>query len=297
MPELPEVEVVRRGLSSFVIGSAFNRVEVRHARAIRRNEGSFTDQLQGAVIQHISRRGKFVWCVLDRPEALVVHLGMSGQFRVYPWDGQVAPLDEREHPHLRILCELEQPTGAILDLHFLDQRTFGGMHLSTLVPGEGGEHLPVSVAHIARDPLDPRFDVAELVRKFHNSQSEIKRVLLNQSIMSGVGNIYADESLFRSGLHGSINAGQLSEKQILELVTHVKDVMREALDEGGTSFDALYVNVNGESGYFSRSLSVYGREGEPCDRCGSDIQRIAFMNRSSFFCGKCQPGIPAVAHS
>ena len=297
MPELPEVEVVRRGLSSFVIGSTFNRVEVRHSRAIRRNEGSFADQLQGAVIQHISRRGKFVWFVLDRPEALVVHLGMSGQFRIYPWTDQVSPVGERDHPHLRILCELEQPTGAILDLHFLDQRTFGGMHVSTLVPGEDGERLPVSVAHIARDPLDPRFDVANLVRKFHNSQSEIKRVLLNQSIMSGVGNIYADESLFRSGLHGSINAGQLSEKQILELVTHVKDVMCEALDEGGTSFDALYVNVNGESGYFSRSLSVYGREGEPCDRCGSAIQRIAFMNRSSFFCGKCQPRIPAVAHS
>lgn len=296
MPELPEVEVVRRGLTPFLHNSTLNRVEVRHDRATRRNPGSFTDQLQGCVIRHVSRRGKFLWCVLDQPEALVVHLGMSGQFRVYPWTDQEVPAEQRSHPHLRILCELEQPSGAKLDLHFLDQRTFGGMHLSPLVSGDRGDHIPESVAHIARDPLDPEFNVRDFVQKIHNSRSEIKRVLLNQSILSGIGNIYADEALFRSSLHGSVIAGEVTEKDLLELVSHVKDVMNEALDEGGTSFDALYVNVNGESGYFSRSLAVYGREGEPCDRCGSDIQRISFMNRSSFFCGKCQPRIPAVAH-
>lgn len=297
MPELPEVEVVRRGLTPYLHNSTINRVEVRHDRAVRRNQGSFPDQLQGRLIHHISRRGKFLWCVLDQPEALVVHLGMSGQFRVYPWTDKGAPTEVRRHPHLRILCELEQSSGAVLDLHFLDQRTFGGMHTSPLVSGDHGDHIPESVKHIARDPLDPQFDVLEFINTIHNSQSEIKRVLLNQSIISGIGNIYADEALFRSGLHGSVVVSELTEETILQLVAHVTDVMNESLDEGGTSFDSLYVNVNGESGYFSRSLSVYGREGEPCDRCGSDIQRISFMNRSSFFCGKCQPRTPAVAHS
>lgn len=297
MPELPEVEVVRRGLTPYLQNSTINRVEVRHDRAVRRNQGSFPDQLQGSLIHHISRRGKFLWCVLDQPEALVVHLGMSGQFRVYPWTDKGAPTEERSHPHLRILCELEQSSGAVFDLHFLDQRTFGGMHVSPLVSGDHADHIPESVKHIARDPLDPQFDVVDFISKIHNSQSEIKRVLLNQSIISGIGNIYADEALFRSGIHGSVVGAELTEGTILQLVAHVTDVMNESLDEGGTSFDALYVNVNGESGYFSRSLSVYGRESEPCDRCGSDIQRISFMNRSSFFCGKCQPRTPAVAHS
>ncbi len=288
--------MVRRGLMSFMQGASVRRVEVRHSRAIRRNEGPFSDQLQGAVIRHVSRRGKFLWCVLDRPYALVVHLGMSGQFRVYPWIDQKPPLGPRGHPHLRALFEIAQKKGGQSDLHFLDQRTFGGMHVSQLVETDSGEHIPQSAAHIARDPLDPLFDVDLLVDKLRITQSEIKRVLLNQSVISGVGNIYADEALFRSGFHGSINADQLTKEDVYQLVTHVKNVMIEALDKGGTSFDALYVNVNGESGYFSRSLAVYGREGEPCEQCGSPIERMSFMNRSSFFCGNCQRGNPAVAH-
>lgn len=302
MPELPEVEVVRRGLTPFVKGSKIDHVEVRHARSVRRNEGQFEDQLAGATIEHVSRRGKFMWCVLDRPDALVVHLGMSGQFRVYPWIDQESVLEARSHPHLRVLCELalEQQgnrDGGKYDLHFLDQRTFGGMHLSPLVEVDTGEYVPQSVAHIARDPLDPRFDIDLFVDRVGTTPSEIKRVLLNQSVISGVGNIYADEALFRTGLHGSIPASQLDQESVHRLVANVTDVMNEALDEGGTSFDALYVNVNGESGYFSRSLAVYGREGQPCERCGSAIERISFMNRSSFFCGKCQPRNPAVAHA
>lgn len=297
MPELPEVEVVRRGLMPFIQGSRIHRVEVLHPRAIRRNEGPFVDLLQGANIHHVSRRGKFLWCVLDRSEALVVHLGMSGQFRVYPWTAHNNPAVERGHPHLRILFELDQQKGARIDLHFLDQRTFGGMHLSPLVECGLGEYVPQTVAHIARDPLDPCFDLEILVGKLRNTHSEIKRVLLNQSVISGVGNIYADEALFRSGLHGSIPASELNTEDVRNLVSQVKNVMNEALDEGGTSFDALYVNVNGESGYFSRSLAVYGREGQPCDRCGASIERISFMNRSSFLCGQCQPRNPAVAHA
>lgn len=301
MPELPEVEIVRRGLTPFVQGSTFKTVEVRHVRSVRRNPGSLPDQLQGSLIEHVSRRGKYLWCVLQGPHALVVHLGMSGQFRVYPWVGRKPPVLERDHAHLRILAVLKRPSGELLDLHFLDQRTFGQVHVSPLVSvntgdtADANEFLPASLTHIARDPLDPFFDVERMVSKVGRSPSEIKRVLLNQTVMSGVGNIYADEALFRSGIRGSRIASDLTAGRVHELVSHVKDVMNESIGEGGTSFDALYVNVNGESGYFSRTLAVYGREGEACTQCGSAIQRISFMNRSSFFCNKCQPATSAVA--
>lgn len=295
MPELPEVEVVRRGLVPHVTNTVIHLVEVRHPRSIRRNIGSFEERLQGTAIHHISRRGKFMWFVLNGPDALVVHLGMSGQFRIYPMSTESSTESERDHPHLRLRFELDRNSGGLVDLHFLDQRTFGGMHLSPMTETDRGEQIPESVTHIARDPLDPHFSLKEFTSRLAGKTSEIKRVLLDQTVISGVGNIYADEALFRSGLHGSIIAGSLPERSVEELVTHVKDVMNEALVQGGTSFDALYVHVNGDSGYFSRSLSVYGREGEPCERCGSLISRVKFMNRSSFFCAQCQPRTPVVA--
>jgi len=161
---------------------------------------------------------------------------------------------------------------------------FGGLSVSA-----GGAGLPPEIAHIARDPLDEQFDLDDVVRRVRRRTSGIKRLLLDQNLVSGVGNIYADEALWRARLHGERPGERLTGPQVRELLGHVRDVMTDALAQGGTSFDALYVNVNGESGYFDRSLHAYGREGEPCDRCGTAIRRVAFMNRSSYFCPRCQP--------
>jgi formamidopyrimidine-DNA glycosylase len=183
-------------------------------------------------------------------------------------------------PHLRVRFTF---TDGGPQLRFVDQRTFGGLAVSP-----GGAALPAEIAHIARDPFDPEFDAALVGSALRRRRTTVKRALLDQTLISGVGNIYADESLWRSGLHGGRACEALSRPAVNALLGHVTDVMREALVEGGTSFDALYVNVNGESGYFDRQLAVYGREGLPCRRCGAAIRREPFMNRSSFSCPRCQ---------
>lgn len=289
MPELPEVEVVRRGLARYVNGALISGLQVLNARAVRQNAGDLPQQITGAKIHHVSRRGKYLWFVLDRPEVLVAHLGMSGQFRVHH-AGETPP------KHLRVNFQLRTAAADSVELQFVDQRTFGGMYVSDTQVIDDGELLPRSIAHIARDPLDPRFDTERFIEVLGHKRVAVKRVLLDQTVISGVGNIYADESLFRAGIHGSSPTGDLETQAVRTLLGHVTDVMNEALEQGGTSFDSLYVNVNGESGYFSRSLDVYGREGEPCSRCGESIVRVKFMNRSSYFCPKCQPDPSVVAH-
>jgi formamidopyrimidine-DNA glycosylase len=286
MPELPEVEVVRRGLERWVSGRTIDAVEVRHPRAVRRHaagEADFAQRLVGRRIAGASRRGKYLWLPLALPggpadEAVVGHLGMSGQLLVQPRDAQ-------DETHLRVRIGFADGGR---ELRFVDQRTFGGLAVADLVLDDAGGHIPEPVAHIARDPLDPLFDDGAFVRRVRSRGSQIKRVLLDQSIASGVGNIYADEALWRSRLHGNRCADRLTSGQVRSLLGHVRDVMTEALAQGGTSFDDLYVNVNGESGYFDRSLAAYGQEGLPCPRCRAPIRRIAFMNRSSFFCPTCQ---------
>jgi len=280
MPELPEVEVVRRGLQAHVAGRTITAVQVRHPRAVRRHvpgAADLTARLTGARITGTDRRGKFLWLTLgaDDQTALVVHLGMSGQMLL-------GPLERAEH--LRIAVELDDGTA----LSFVDQRTFGGWQLADLVTVDGSR-LPEPVAHIARDPLDPGFDRGGVVTVLRRKHSEIKRQLLDQTVVSGIGNIYADEALWRAGVNGARIAGKLTRRQLGELLDSAAEVMREALGQGGTSFDSLYVNVNGESGYFDRSLNVYGREGRNCRRCGAVIRREKFMNRSSFYCPRCQP--------
>jgi formamidopyrimidine-DNA glycosylase len=278
MPELPEVEVVRRGLEAFVTGRSITAVRVHHPRAVRRHEGGpadLTARLLESTITGTGRRGKFLWLILDGTDALVVHLGMSGQMLL----GEV-PKPE----HLRIAALLDDGT----TVSFVDQRTFGGWMLAELVTVDGTE-VPEPVAHIARDPLDPLFDRAAVVKVLRGKHSEIKRQLLNQTVVSGIGNIYADESLWRAKVNGARLASTLSKPTLGAILDHAGDVMRDALDQGGTSFDSMYVNVNGESGYFERSLDAYGREGEPCGRCGAVMRREKFMNRSSFYCPKCQP--------
>jgi formamidopyrimidine-DNA glycosylase len=278
MPELPEVEVVRRGLEAHVAGKTITAVRVNHPRAVRRHEAGpadLTARLLNMRITGTGRRGKYLWLTLSDDSALVVHLGMSGQMLLGP---------VRNEGHLRIAALLDDGTA----LSFVDQRTFGGWMLTDVVTVDGTD-VPAPVAHIARDPLDPRFDREGVVEVLRRKHSEIKRQLLDQTVVSGIGNIYADEALWRVKINGTRLASSLSRKQLGALLDAATEVMTDSLGEGGTSFDSLYVNVNGESGYFERSLDAYGREGEPCRRCGAVMRREKFMNRSSFYCPRCQP--------
>jgi formamidopyrimidine-DNA glycosylase len=295
MPELPEVETVRDGLQRWVVGHSVTAVEVRHPRSVRRHLGGGDDlaaRLIDARFVAAKRRGKFLWLPLaDADEstpkrgsvsdsALVAHLGMSGQLLVQPHGA-----DDEKHLHVRIVL------GDGNELRFVDQRTFGGVFLDDLVAtaDRPEELIAASVAHIARDPLDSSFDDAGFITRLRGKNSAVKRCLLDQTLLSGVGNIYADEALWRAMLHGERAASRLTRSQALQLLQCVRDVLGEAIRAGGTSFDALYVNVNGQSGYFERSLNVYGRAGHACRRCGAVIRRSAFMNRSSYFCPVCQP--------
>jgi formamidopyrimidine-DNA glycosylase len=279
MPELPEVEVVRRGLQARVVGKTITAVRVHHPRAVRRHDAGpadLTARLLDAKITGTDRRGKYLWLLLDGPDtALVVHLGMSGQMLL----GEVPRAD-----HVRISALLDDGTV----LSFADQRTFGGWMLADLTDVDGSV-VPAPVAHLARDPLDPRFDADAVVKVLRRKHSELKRQLLDQQVVSGIGNIYADEALWRAKVHGARIAATLSRRQLTAVLDAAADVMGDALAQGGTSFDSLYVNVNGESGYFDRSLDAYGREGKPCRRCGAVMRREKFMNRSSFYCPRCQP--------
>ena len=283
MPELPEVEVVRRGVERHLVGHRIDKVEVLHPRPVRRHlagPDDFTQALQGTRVTAARRRGKYLWFPLDSGDALLGHLGMSGQFLVH-----TTPVpDER---NLRVRLTLDDGS----ELRFVDQRMFGGLSVS-----RGGAVLPPEIAHIALDPLDPHFDDDSFVALVRRKRSGIKRILLDQSAISGVGNIYADEALWLAKVHGDRLGERLRARDIRAVLAGVREVMAAALGEGGTSFDSLYVNVNGESGYFDRSLHVYGQEGLPCARCGTPIRRVSFMNRSSYFCPRCQPA-PRAARS
>lgn len=345
MPELPEVETVRAGIADHSLSRPVRAVRVVDARSLRRHlpgPAQFEAALTGRALRGAYRRGKYLWLTLSESdgtladEALVVHLGMSGQLLVRDEPREASESDSAseaearaafdEQPrHLRVALELGPSgttggaAGAGQRLLFVDQRIFGGMFLSPLVPdipaavaankaaagevapGEVPERflvserflVPEAVKHIARDPLDEFFDPAAVRRKFLRTSSGIKKVLLDQSVISGVGNIYADEALWRARLHYAKPARTLSAAQTRDLLEAVTDVLRESLAAGGTSFDALYVNVLGESGYFERSLNAYGRAGEPCHRCAeagrtSLIVREPFQNRSSYRCPHCQ---------
>lgn len=282
MPELPEVEVVRRGLADHVVGRAITAVEVRHPRAVRRHvpgPQDFAARLDGRTVSAACRRGKYLWLELDKPaessaEVVLAHLGMSGQLLVQP----ATALDET---HLRIRLRLDDGN----ELRFVDQRTFGGLS----VEDRTDDGLPAPVAHIARDPFDPAYVVDEAVARIRRRDTGLKRALLDQTVVSGIGNIYADEALWRAKLHWARATATLDRPSARRVLDAAADVMAAALGEGGTSFDTLYVNVNGESGYFERSLAVYGQEGHPCPRCGTPVRRESFMNRSSYSCPRCQP--------
>jgi formamidopyrimidine-DNA glycosylase len=276
VPELPEVETVRRGLAEHVAGRAVDEVEVLHPRAVRRHAAGAADfaaALGGRVLEAPRRRGKYLWLPVG-DDALLAHLGMSGQLLVGERDRPLSP-----HVRVRFTFRDGGP-----DLRFTDQRTFGHLLFSP-----GGAELPAVIAHIAPDPLEAAFDRAAFAARLRSRRTGIKRALLDQSLVSGVGNIYADEALWRARLHWARPADRLRGPDVNRLVDAVQAVFADALNVGGTSFDHLYVNVNGQSGYFERSLAVYGRAGQPCPRCGAPVRRDAFMNRSSYSCPACQP--------
>ncbi|GAA2149344.1 bifunctional DNA-formamidopyrimidine glycosylase/DNA-(apurinic or apyrimidinic site) lyase [Kitasatospora kazusensis] len=272
--------MVRRGLANWVAGRTVADVQVLHPRAVRRQPGGAADfaaRLAGATFGTAQRRGKYLWVPLDSGFSMIGHLGMSGQLLVQ--DPSVP-----DETHLRVRLRF---TDDGRELRFVDQRTFGGLAIEEAEPDDP-EATPVSIAHIARDPLDPRFDDGAFITALRAKRTTVKRALLDQTLISGVGNIYADESLWRAKLHYERPTATLTRPQAAALLQHARDVMNAALAVGGTSFDSLYVNVNGESGYFSRDLDAYGREAEPCRRCGTPIRRAAWMNRSSYFCPRCQ---------
>lgn len=281
MPELPEVETVRAGLAAALPGRRVDAVRVLHERPVRRQAGGaaeFVHLLNGRSLGVPRRRGKYLWLPLDGDDALLAHLGMSGQFRIDP---PGAPLQR----HARVVLDLTGDDGAApVELRFVDQRMFGGL----AVTPTADDGVPGEIAHIARDLLDPDLDRAHLLDRIGRSSSAIKRLLLNQSVVSGIGNIYADEALWRARVHPLTPGDALRTKDVGGVLDAATAVMSEAIAQGGTSFDALYVNVNGESGYFDRTLAVYGREDEPCPRCGSPVVRESFMNRSSHLCRSCQ---------
>ena len=276
MPELPEVEIIRRGLQCHIAGRTIEKAELLHPRVARRHvagQEDFAAAVAGRTVTGARRRGKYLWLPLD-DDALLAHLGMSGQLLIGAADRPLSP-----HVRARFTFADSGP-----DLRFADQRTFG--HLCFC---PGGAVLPGVIAHIAADPLEPGFDLAALTARLRIRRSGIKRALLDQSLVSGIGNIYADEALWRARLHWARPADGLRRAEAALLIGSVQDIFAEALAVGGTSFDSLYVNINGESGYFDRSLAVYGRASQPCPRCGTPVRRDPFMNRSSFSCPVCQP--------
>ncbi|TYR17054.1 bifunctional DNA-formamidopyrimidine glycosylase/DNA-(apurinic or apyrimidinic site) lyase [Corynebacterium urealyticum] len=289
MPELPEVEVVRRGLEEHLRGGVIHDVDVRHPRAVRAQPGGAAELvslLDGARIQSFERRGKYMWLVLDSGHALFVHLGMSGQMLIHAAADQAAV----PHTHVRIRARVDVGVKELV-LSFVDQRTFGQWQVTPLVadPHGGFTGVPVPVAHIAPDPFEAVFDPVVVARRLRAKKTDVKRALLDQTLVSGIGNIYADEALWAAGVAPGRRTRGMRQRDAVAVLEQAEAVMRRALAQGGTSFDSLYVNVNGASGYFSRSLNAYGRTGKPCPRCGEPIVRVQWTNRSSHFCPQCQP--------
>jgi formamidopyrimidine-DNA glycosylase len=298
VPELPEVEVVRAGLAPAMTGARILSVAVHDERALTRHPAGAADfvaRIEGAEVATVARRGKFLWMPLaaaggEARSAIVGHLGMSGQLLLRRPDAAA----ER---HERIRLYVEHPQHGELAVVFADQRTFGSLAVDALVPtgdgraagwGSAEPLIPSQVVHIARDPMDEAFQDHVFRAALRTRSSAIKRVLLDQGVISGVGNIYADESLWAARIHPETPASALSTVAVNRLLAEVRAVLEKALAEGGTSFDAQYVNVNGQAGYFARKLHAYGRADQACARCGSPIRRVKFMNRSSFFCPRCQ---------
>lgn len=289
MPELPEVETIRQGLEAHTTGKEVISANADDSRLFRNNSSgseAVLNLVSNRTITGWERRGKFMWMGLsDTDEVLVTHLGMSGQV-LYDSHEKASP---QKHVHL----QLTLADGS--SLRFKDPRTFGHLTVSKLIqaqpqpqPRTQRRLIPEILAHIGPDPLEGAWDSNVSWEKLRSSTRKVKMVLLDQQVVSGIGNIYADEALFRSGIHGLRELRSLELAQWETLIGNAAAVMREALAQGGTSFDAQYVDAEGNPGYFARSLDVYGRKGQPCVKCAGMLSRVVIGGRSHFYCSTCQ---------
>jgi len=284
MPELPEVETVARDLRGLVTGATIAGVRVSWLRTLRSEDpDAFAAAVVGRTILGTSRRAKLVVLDLDDGGAITIHLKMTGQLFVVPAD---QPVDS----YVRLVLEFDDGR----ELRFSDIRKFGRVGVARRDPGAGGDLRgelggAKGFKGFGPEPLDAAFTARAFRRRIRARKGRLKPLLLDQSFVAGIGNIYADEALWRARLHGARPTEKLTKGQVTDLLDGVRDVLGEALAQGGTSFDSLYVDVNGQSGYFSRFLAVYVQGDRPCPRCGTPIRRESFMNRSSYSCPTCQP--------
>ncbi|RFU65969.1 DNA-formamidopyrimidine glycosylase [Peribacillus glennii] len=273
MPELPEVETIRRTLEQLVIGKTIKQVSVFWPKIIKAPEQveQFQDALKGQTIQAIGRRGKFLIFYLDS-YSLVSHLRMEGKYGVYP-SGE--PYDNHTH----VLFHFTDGTV----LRYRDVRKFGTMHLFS--KGDEVKNLPL--LHLGPEPLSEEFTVKHLSCKLSKTGRKIKPVLLDQTVVVGIGNIYVDEALFRSGIHPERIASSLTPGEIRALHKEIKDTLSEAVEKGGSTIRS-YINSQGQIGMFQLELLVYGRKGEDCKRCGTPLVKHVVGGRGTTICPNCQ---------
>ncbi|MBP0724033.1 DNA-formamidopyrimidine glycosylase [Bacillus sp. RG28] len=273
MPELPEVETVRRTLVDLVSGKKISSVIVTWENIIKhpKEVEEFQLLLQGQTIQDIKRRGKFLLFILDE-FVLVSHLRMEGKFRVFHSDEEVAP-------HTHVCFAFTDHTV----LRYQDVRKFGTMHLFT----KGEELKQPPLVKLGPEPLSDELTPDYLKEKLRKTNRKIKIALLDQEILVGLGNIYVDEVLFKAGIYPEIPASSLTDKEINKLVSCIIETLQEAVDQGGSTIRS-YVNSQGKIGTFQETLKVYGRKGLPCVKCGHEIEKIVVGGRGTSYCPICQ---------
>ncbi len=276
MPELPEVEVVRRDLERDAVGKRVKDVQVKLPRIIRRHKTrkEFTDGVNGAKLMRIDRRGKYILVYLDNGNVLVMHLGMSG--RIERSTGRKAP---EKHTHVVIKLQ----TGG--ELRFIDMRQFGELFVTTPDGLDGVKEL----SHIALDPLADSFTWQVFSEIVSSRKLKLKTLLMDQKFISGIGNIYSDEILWAAGLRYDRPSDTLTSQEMRRLYRAMQEVLQEGIRYGGVTLeDQTYRNLYGKTGEFQDHLKVYGREDKPCRRCRSPIARERWGNRSTYLCPRCQ---------
>ncbi|GHA46935.1 formamidopyrimidine-DNA glycosylase [Amylibacter ulvae] len=288
MPELPEVETVRRGLEPTMVGRVIARADIRRPNLRWAFPENMAVRLTGKRVERLRRRSKYILCDLDSGETLLIHLGMSGRMTIAPLDGAAGDIlgdFHHLHPtpakHDHVVLDMDDGTR----ITFNDARRFGAMDLLDTKTAENHKLL----ASIGPEPLGNHFDGDYLAARLKSKNTPIKTALLDQNIVAGLGNIYVCETLWRTGIAPTRKAGTLSKKRVASLVPAIRDVLTEAIAAGGSSLQD-HRQTNGELGYFQHSFAVYGREGERCrnDGCGHNIKRIVQSGRSSFYCPSCQ---------
>lgn len=267
MPELPEIETIRTTLEA-IIGARITRLDINRTDVIKREDFP-AQELCGQTIKDIKRRGKYLVLELGSGSNLVVHLGMSGRFYMLP------ETEEVQAPHVHFIVHLDNETKLI----YQDARRFGGIRLC---------HDTTSLfAHMGVEPLDRHFTADYLTKICQNRQVAVKTLLLNQNLISGIGNIYADESLFKAGIRGNRPAGSLTPAEIKRLHGAIKKVLKQSIKERGTTFRDFRDGYN-QSGNFQNSLQVYGKTNQLCPICGGVINKEIIGGRSSHYCECCQ---------